>query len=59
MTVANSIISNILIGAYDLLPFPNGSGWACMTIIDSVVSNNNARAESRLKVSFLQRHSPA
>ncbi len=43
MTVANSIISNNSgTGAFNLVPFPNGSGCACMTIRHSFVGNNAA-----------------
>jgi len=43
MTVANSNISNNSgTGVFNLVPFPDGRGCACMTITDSVVSSNNA-----------------
>jgi hypothetical protein len=53
MTVANSIISNNSgTGAFNLVPFPNGNGCACMTIRHSFVGNNAAGGISNAGSAF-------
>jgi hypothetical protein len=40
VSISGMSIRNGQVGVYNVLPFPNDGGCACMTIIDSVVSNN-------------------